>query len=437
MIKLLKLLQPLTENADGSLKNINDTFEIDLDGFLEIENLIDKINKTFKKNKLPHLELEILNTKEITKPWHPDITKTIYTIKLTGSAPIIDKYEFVGKIEHTANGNIINLGQNTNPQELPREYRTFDQRCDVCKTNRERNNTFILQKTDTREFVVCGSGCLKRIFPAADAKRLLDYAASLQAIRNAFIENDYGGGSARGFDDDGGYRPKKVDMLDINRILFFGLIAYLEQGRFIPNKTGVGSTAYVADYLMANQKDDSVQKIIKKHNETALTMLKKLKKWIEDFDFDKAANNKPDMGVYFNNMKVIFKSNVVKVDKFNYVISIISSYLRDTQTKKDVENDIKIQSNYVGKIGDTITTRVRITNLKEFSGFYGKTTLVAFKDENGNDLIWFASGEKRDQYTPVLNDKKLITITGTVSKHEISKYTKQPETTLNRVKIKI
>lgn len=81
-------------------------------------------------------------------------------------------------------------------------------------------------------------------------------------------------------------------------------------------------------------------------------------------------------------------------------------------------------SEHVGVIKERRDFNVTVTALRAFDGAYGPTTQVAFEDEKGNQLVWWAS------VNPGMTLGQSYKIKATVTKHSDYKGTKQ--TTINR-----
>ena len=82
-------------------------------------------------------------------------------------------WEFMAKLEHTEEGNILH----TLPgKSVPHQYRDCDAWCDHCKTRRRRNDTFVLHHADPDQWQQVGRNCLAD-FLGRDAER---YAAAAE-----------------------------------------------------------------------------------------------------------------------------------------------------------------------------------------------------------------------------------------------------------------
>jgi len=215
-------------------------------------------------------------------------------------------------------------------------------------------------------------------------------------------------------------------------ILLYGLMAYLTADeRYISTQTakelGEPSTAEYAKMMMA---DDSLIRLGIKSKATA--MLNDLKKWMENKNFIDEMRKNPSMETYYATLEVIKKSPTISSKFFGYAVSMISLYAREEKTSELAKNT---KSTYVGEINKELTTRVIFKSFKDINTAYGHSILVHMEDLNGNIIVWFAKPNEIDYRMRESKDKnKSLYIGATVVKHEISKYSKVPETTVKNLR---
>lgn len=405
---------------------------------------LDAINKKAVKWGLPEVKFEIIKeeNKEIPNKIDPTIKryKKLFTIKVIGKSPQIEGYEFIAKIEHTDAGNIINIAPDSSIKELPAEYRSADSKCDICKSNRERFNTFIIRDVKNNSLLTVGSTCLKRFLPIDSVNKLINYAEMLEQLRNIGddIEPDDGEGES-GF---GGQR----NYFDMYNLMFLLAQAYLVKGKYISAKkareiadtTGeyIESTADLAKFIMSYRQPPGqpTPKEILRAEEVkseAATLTKEVLDWMKTHDFKADAEKKPEMANYFNNLDVLSKSSVVKLKNLGYLGGILVSYLieRELIKKKEAQASKK-PSEFVGKVGEKISFTATLLFQRTFDTQYGVTTLYSFEDTEGNRFTWFSSNDLG------ITDKTQYKITkATVKAHQVSKYGGHNETVITRVKL--
>lgn len=440
------IVDNISQSSSEIHKTVNDEFVVGEYGLGVLKKTLEKVNKNLKNRKLPELQLNILKEELVDIVKKNEYTNEpikfqvpAYTVKIDGDVPKIADYEFIAKIEHGDGGNIINMNPRATISSLPPEFNNFRQKCDVCHSDRERLNTFAVRKTATNELIIAGSSCLKRLMPLDAVKAMLEYAVQLESIRDLLISTaslDYGYGRS-------GESSKYY--YTVSEWLFFCAIAFIKNGYRYINKANAEawnrqSTAGEAGYIMdgLDSRNESMKtectELVKKYKTEATELAKDTLEWARnDFDFDEAMDNNPGMMSYFNNLKVLCKRPFIEGKHTGYVASLIALYVRETgKYKKEVNNQLKAESNYVGEVGQKVTVEVKVIDIKSFDGPYGISNLYKFEDVNGNLITWFTSTNPFQAYRDSGNFFKII---GIVKSQEVSKYSKQKETMLKNVKL--
>jgi hypothetical protein len=437
MIKLKPLI--ICETTINRVENIsNDDIKVGESGYEYLKNAIAEINKKATKWGLPPVTLDVIK-EEMVSVKKEDRTefKKIFTLKVEGSSPQITGYEFIAKIEHTDAGNLINISPNSSIKNLPDEYRNADAICDVCKSKRERNNTFIIRDDKTNELLTVGSSCLKRFLPIDSVNKVINFAEILEKLRELIEEKN-------GDFDEGAFSGGGQNYFTIEELLMCLAQAYLSTGKFISKKKAneyyeeTGSTiestvGLASNILYTRPTGNKIPAFIVRAREVAekaKELVHQILEWGKSHDFEQDAKNKPEMANYFNNLAVIVKQNHLKSKSLGYLSGLLASYLiEQNQIKKREEKANAPQSEFVGQIGEKITFDATVKFQRQFSGQYGITTLVSLEDDKGNKYTWFASG------TPSLEDGKTYRFKATVKNHQVSKYGGHNETVITRAKI--
>lgn len=431
-------------------RTLKDTFTVMNTGLEYVKAELEKLNKKAKRIGTEPLQLKIIREFDKDVPargMQKTYKRHYFEIKVEGKSPVIDGYEFVASVEHAEGGNIINMAPNSSVPALPAEYRTTGNTCDFCHTKRDRLSTFVLREEKTGKLLKVGRSCLKNFLPSKNPKTILDYAQSLENALRACIggeemddyDEDFVGGGGRGFRR---YYPSDVFMRSV-------CLAYVLEGKFISAKKAKDSAMYddrplqstkdVAWWLIyegPNSKDPEIareyQQKVAAHGGEAEKLFDAVSKWLEtkdwDAEIDKNQETNPSLAQYFHNVKTIANSTTIATKNSALHASILAIYLRE---KGELEKKAQRKpSNYVGKVGDKIEFVGTVKNVKLFDGgAYGPTTLVSFEDADGNEIVWWASGDKPYEKGEV------YTVKGTVKKQEISRYTGQPQTTITRAKM--
>ena len=483
MIKLKSLLEADTaedavQQRVGDKKEIdlsNEEFDISERGYNYLDYQIEKLAKKGKRYGVASIELKIIKeyykkifvdhgrisrrSKDLNdKPQglEKEYVLKRYIVKIEGKPPIVEGYEFIAKIEHTPAGNILNFNPHASVKNLPLEYRTATQKCDVCQTNRDRNNTFVLKmlkEDETRfpgkkagNFIMAGSACLKRFLPTKDVNLLIAYAEMLEGLRSMMggSEDDdakeYGGGSG------------SSKYMDAKGLLYNIAFVYTFTGKFISKKKAqqlydegkmVDSTSGLAqdfEYRHKQNKKYWSKEIIEMDRmETedepfkarVQATIKEFEDWKSKKNFEEEEQKNPQYADFFHNMKVMAKSEIIGNDKSNMYTALFGMFLRDKGAFEKKQSNVQtaVTKSFVGKIGEKIKTSVTVKKVGDYETQYGHAWRYNMEDSNGNNLVWFTSTNLS------VNAGDKMEIQGTVKKQENNKYTNIPETSLTRVKV--
>ena len=420
MIKLKLLVEDITDIEQDNVpeidvdnvpeaeseKTINDEFQVNDWMLTQVKKMLEKVNKKLKARSLPELELNIIKdevahyTVKVKGGTDIDKYKKIYTIKIDGDIPQINDYEFVAKIQHTPQGNIINMSPKSTVEKLPDEYKSHTQRCDICKTNRERNDTFIVKKVDTGELLCAGRNCLGKFMPLDVVKAFVEYAVRLQDMRNvlADYEDNVFSDDERYTGGRGGYVEELTKQEDL---LFYCCVIYFDDNKnYISNtvakNTEKKSTLAKASTLkyyyenfhpkMAEFRKEATE-VIKRHEEAATKMANEVLTWAKIFDFDKAAQESPAMDSYFHNLKVLIQQPYLQGRNFGYFASLISLYLRELEKGK--EKVARGPNEYYGTVGEKfVNVPVETTFITSVETQYGTMWIYSFRDNENHIFVY-------------------------------------------------
>jgi hypothetical protein len=146
----------------------------------------------------------------------------------------------------------------------------------------------------------------------------------------------------------------------------------------------------------------------------------------------KWAISHPVKGVsdYLYNLGVACRAGYVNRKTMGIVASAVSAYMRHLDREEELVQEKATKSReWVGEVKVRQDfTGLTVKHMKYIEGRYGTTTLVAFEDEPGNLIKWFASVSLDD-----INKGDVVDLKATVKKHDEYKGVKQ--TLITRAKI--
>ncbi len=110
------------------------------------------------------------------------------------------------------------------------------------------------------------------------------------------------------------------------------------------------------------------------------------------------------------------------------------------RAREQAEKERKAISQYIGSIGDRIkNVPVTFIFVRFFDGFYGTTSIMKFKDDNGNVIIWKTNSSPeildKNGNEIVINEGTRLYITGTIKEH--NEYNDEKQTILTRCKLTV
>ena len=387
MIKLSNLIAPvLLKEAEE--KELPEEFQCFERGFDFLKQRIAELNKKAAKYKVPPLEIVIVK-EEMVKVIAPEIKKMQmaqsiimpldpgllqdpnswvlakkYTLSLKGEPPHVEGYEFIARMEHTPEGNFIYTSPHSSVPNLPAEFKTVNQHCDVCHTNRDRNDTFVvkMEQDDPKRFpdkkagdlIVVGRNCLARFLPGISVSGLIAYTNMIEAtqfdVKEAKEMDEYEGGGGGGGKY---YEPAE-------NLLFWIAATYLHTGRYMSKsqanknaEAGMGGPMVeptVSRALsemrpnMMGLKGQDPRKIypIYYHVQDDESFKHKVEElcaefeaWFPTKDWEAMAAEKPDKADFIHNMALVGKQDYLKSQYFGFFSALFQFFLRDKKGAED------------------------------------------------------------------------------------------------------
>jgi hypothetical protein len=313
-------------------------------------------------------------------------------------APVvkINGWIFCAKITPEGSYNLI-VGPKADA--IPAYYRTATMVCEHCNINRRRNSVFILNNETTGEYKQVGSSCLA-IFLGIDPKVIADYMTFMKSLN----------------DDDSELRePSQYsDLIELHQIMAKAAMMTREYGFMGVQKAMDTDGCATINRIRAFDSPDSDYDC-----------------QIEDCDEEKATaviewmkTNINSDQTYLYNLAVIAEAGYCRFFKSDAIAcSAVAAYHRAMEASQPRHVN---PSKHLHSEGDKVTVSLMITGSQQFEGQFGVTTLISFKDSEGNSYKWFASGG----ISVVVGDE--VTIKGTVKKNEVYKDT--ASTVLTRCK---
>ena len=383
MIKLFNLIAPvLLKEAEE--KELPEEFKCFERGFDFLKQRIAELNKKAAKYKVPPLEIVVVK-EEMVKAISPEIKKMQmaqsiimpldpgllqdpnswvlvkqYTLSLKGEPPHVEGYEFIARMEHTKEGNFIYTSPHSSVPNLPAEFKTVNQHCDVCHTNRDRNDTFVIkmEQDDPKRFpdkkagdlIVVGRNCLARFLPGISVSGLIAYTNVIEAtqfdVKEAKEMDEFEGGGGGG----GKYYEPAENLLRWIAATYLHTGRYMSKSQANKNaEAGMGGPMIEATISRAlsemrpppNSKPEKYPiwakmgggdpDFVKKVDD----LCAEFEAWFPTKDWDKMAQEKPDKADFIHNMALVGKQDYLKSQYFGFYSALFQFFLRDKKGAED------------------------------------------------------------------------------------------------------
>lgn len=350
--------------------------------------------------------------KEVSVEGHDQVARFI-VVEAEGKA-IVNGWEFVAKVQHTDNGNII-TGVGI---EVPEKYYTSKPVCEHCNSKRTRKYTYIVRNTETGEFKQVGKSCLKDFVGGYDIEWAAQYISMFEEL--IVGEAPMPGSSYKAYTETEEYLRYAAET-----IKHFGFHK-ADTGEYSTLRKAL--TYYNVDHgnltgKMAEPYREEMAKVnFDANSEYAKQTVTEAVRWIKEQD---EQNN------YYHNLKVAVANQYIVGNVYGILASLIAAYNKamEIKAKREKAVEAEINSQYVGGLKQRITATIKsIRCVTSWDTDFGYTYIYKIIGQDGNTYTW-KTGKEIDEEQAIGH-----TITGTVKAHTEFRGVKQTE--LTRCKIR-
>ena len=375
-----------------------------------LPKLTTRIEQLSRRAEKLGVEPPILTIGTHTDRDHPIIdglVLRVFEVEVIGNAPVINGWHFVARIEHLDSGNILY----TAPTETqPTWARTVDPKCDHCRTNRDRKDTFLVRKDSTTEVKQVGSSCLKDFTGHADPHGLAEMAELIGTL-DEFAQE------CEGYDPDAA-APGGESLITLKRYLAYVAMTIEAHGWLSRSKAVSAMDIPTADLaISAMFAKRNRQEPDQKHNDEAAVAIE----WAVEY----FSPTHHDLNDYEWNVAQVVKLDTIRYKHIGIAASVIPAYRRELEQRLALEHS----AGYVGEPKQRIEfTGLVVEHVQTIDGYYGVSHLHKMHDADGHRLVWFSSKERFEQ-GDVLSGK------GTVKEHK--EFRGEQQTVLTRCKFEV
>jgi len=314
-------------------------------------------------------------------------------------------YEYVATLDHTLGD--LPIVKTFSLFAVPERFQYAKPHCDHCGIMRQRNTTYIFE--DQNGFKQVGSSCLKDFF-GIDPTSKLDWFGSFYS----FMDDDIRGSKSEPFESN---------------------ITILSLALAISEKSGYVSTKQAQADDLESTKDGvswvlhppiSLENGGREYIRSIWVRAEQLRDKAQELITWGIAHFASESGDYAHNMRIFLSSEYTQEKYFGYLVSVIGAYNRNLQDKAKADQ-VRSDNQYLGNVGDKVTTEVVVNKVIVSEGHYGLSYINIMTElSTGNNVVWFGSNK-------VLNDGEQVTLKGSIK--ALNDRDGKKQTVLTRCKI--
>jgi hypothetical protein len=397
---------------------MTDSIRIPAENLPELRAKIAKLNKKAAAINCEPIELITSEPIVLREKDENGFSKgyTVVEVEVTGHAPKLAGWSFIGTLEHTEAGVVT---RSVPGSEIPASFRARDKVCDHCQKLRTRKDTYVVQDEGGQTLQV-GSSCLRDFLGHTSPDALARWAQALFWLERD-IEHEFGGGR-RG---EAAYFTFDVLTLAAAAIRQHG---WVSSSAVKAGLNQLATKARVADHL-------TIEPGQKGYKESRL----------DPTDADRAKAEtvlgfigtcETDGSEYEYNLTLLAGREIIQPRDLGITCSAVSFVDRKLGLLEEQRRNREEKVNeYSGSVGGKLEVEATLVWAKElgresFSRYdFGLSLLYKFEDADGRCLSWFSS---RDLELAVGTKYHLA---GTVKAHKV--YNERCETQLTRCKLAV
>ena len=342
-----------------------------------------------------------------------------FAVTVDAPTPKYDGWVFVASLQSvtTDAGVAQNVIKTAPGMECPLEYSKRVGECDQCKKSRRRNETFVV-KHDDGSFKVVGRNCIGDFLGGQDPAMIAARAEWLFSVNEA-AESELGctGGSAPQGEETLRVLAWTVSLIDT---LGWRSKASCEYG-------GTSTASLVMSMLNPYPREPKEITELREQamvNDDHYTKAQAAMDWAAGL-----SDSEIDGNSYLQNCRLLAQCAWTNYRNVGIVASIVAAHHRQLDMlKEQARKAARKPSAHVGQIKKRQEMVVTCEKVIKIDGNYGLTGIHRMVDENGNDLVWFASGS-----AAWLTEGETYTIKATPKEH--TEYKGRPQTIVTRVAI--
>ena len=372
-------------------------FDIPSHNYAFLEKKVEKLNKAAAKLGCDPIEYGIVYSFAKEVEFKSNIVNIeFYKVYVTGSAPSLSGWSFIGKREPLEDGSAIvkSFIADSIPTELMDGHAI---KCDHCKKNARRSFSYLV-KNESNQFMEVGKSCLKDFIGHASPEKYATFAESLANIAEEFSGIDYQGSGSNAIPVVG---LADVFAASAAAIMTYGYVSNTTSKESMGEKCATSS--HVSELFFGKY---STLSTLAKHYDMVHGCVEYVK-------------SLPDNSAFNITLKQIIKQNYVSARVFGYCASAMSSYIRSLTPKADVSSVVNAA---IGNVDDKVVFDAVIMSLSRFESQSGFLTSAITMQTTTNHIVkMFTTSDTSD-----LGKGDSIRVSGKVGKVGVETYERSP-----------
>lgn len=377
---------------------MENTYQVPEQNLDKLRAQMEKLTRRCNRAKIAAPVMTIGDYREVEykapDPLDPDgpctFTKVrkIYTVTLQSEGrPKINGYEFAAVLSPAfdENGSLLGNVMRQVPGfegSIPERFRSADNYCDHCKTNRRRLETFVI--ANENGFRQIGRNCLAYYLGLTNPETLAELAQVLidaHDLMGMAEDEGFGGGGSSALDR---YLMSEVLEIGASAIRQYGWLSGKSAREF--DKTSTAQRT--RDWMFGGPKTRENFEHKLTVNEEDKALVAETMEWLGTID----VNTTDD---YMYNLSLLSRATAVRSKEFGIAVSAINAYSREKE--RAIRRNARIESDksseFVGTLGERmIFENVIVVYTNTYESEFGITHFYKMKQGN-NVLAYFASND--------------------------------------------
>jgi hypothetical protein len=423
-----------TEEAYWSPTHPEDgIYEIPAENLGKLQKKLKTLANKAEKLGLPAPELEIVGERLVPIEKHYEgkareqqeatglesgRKRKVYDVRVSGQSPIIEGWMLIAVIDHYSSGergvNLIRRYPQETEVEVPEEFRTVNQRCDHCQTQRNRKDTFLLSEVETAELKLVGRQCLKDFLGHQSPEALANYARFILDLMGAATDESWGGN---------GWQTWYLDLEELLTttaavIRLHGWLGRTKAREW--NRDGEATADLALTSLNAKRKEHRVEITDEDRYLAKQTIL-----WTRE-----VLAGQDQLNDYEWNLLASTSNDELEYRNVGIAASAVYAYMRAQSLLKERERSNGERwgenSQHQGEVGKRYDLVLTVQRMLPIDTDWGMLYITVMTDEADNVYVWRTGAEK-------MEEGRTYNVRGTVKEH--GDYNGTAQTILSRCKV--